>query len=224
MPRSGTTLTEQILASHPRVFGAGELRFMENAAMAIAPFPEAAASMTDEALREFGNEYVAQVRALAPAAARVVDKMPANFRFVGLIHRALPNAKIIHVYRDPVDTCMSCYAQLFAGLPYAYDLGELGRYYRGYATLMAHWRRVLPPGAMIEVKYERLIADLRGEAQRLLAYCELEWDERCLQFHKTRRAVRTASFAQVRRPIYRDSVGRWEAHREALRPLLDALG
>lgn len=223
MPRSGTTLTEQILASHPQVFGGGELRFVENAAVAVTPFPEAAAAMEPEALRAFGAAYVARLRGLAPAAARVVDKMPANFRFAGLIHRALPNARIIHVRRDPVDTCMSCYAQLFAGLPYAYDLGDLGRYYRGYDTLMDHWRRILPPDAMLEIEYERLVADLPGEARRLVAYCGLDWDKRCLQFHATQRPVRTASFAQVRRPIYRDSVGRWDAHRDALKPLLDAL-
>jgi tetratricopeptide (TPR) repeat protein len=223
MPRSGTTLTEQILASHPQVFGAGEPDYLENAAMAVAPFSGAAA-MTASALRELGSSYVARLGALAPAASRIVDKMPANFRFVGLIHRALPNAKIIHMRRDPVDTCMSCFAQLFAGLPFAYDLGELGRYYRGYAALMAHWRRVLPPGAMLEVEYERLVADLPGEARRMVAYCGLDWDDACLQFHATRRAVRTASFAQVRQPVYRTSIGRWEGHRCALKPLIDALG
>jgi tetratricopeptide (TPR) repeat protein len=224
MPRSGTTLTEQILASHPHVFGAGELRHIENAATAVAPFPEAAGSMSAEALRELGASYVARLRALSPAATRIVDKMPANFRFIGLIHRALPNAKIIHVRRDPVDSCMSCFAQLFAGLPFAYDLGELGRYYRGYAALMAHWRQALPPEAMLEIDYERLIDDLPGEARRMIAYCGLEWDDSCLEFHKTRRPVRTASFAQVRRPIYHSSIGRWHAHREVLKPLLDALG
>ncbi len=223
MPRSGTTLTEQILASHPQVFGAGELRHIENAAMAAAPFPEAAAAMDADALSEFGATYVRRVRALSPSATRIVDKMPANFRFIGLIHRALPNARIIHVRRDSVDTCMSCFTQLFAGLPFAYDLGELGRYYRGYAALMAHWRRVLPPEAMLEVDYERLVDDLSGEARRIIAYCGLDWDDSCLQFHTTLRPVRTASFAQVRRPVYRSSVGRWLAHRDALKPLLDAL-
>ncbi len=157
MPRSGTTLAEQILASHPQVFGAGELDYFENAAMAVASFFGASA-ITSGALRDLGATYVARLKALAPTASRIVDKMPANFRFTGLIHRALPNAKIIHMLRDPVDTCMSCYAQLFAGLPYAYDLGELGRYYRSYAALMAHWRGVLPTGAMLEVEYERLVA------------------------------------------------------------------
>ena len=224
MPRSGTTLTEQILASHPHVFGAGELRYIEHAAMAVEPFPEAAKGMDAKTLREFGASYVSRLRALSPTATRIVDKMPANFRFIGLIHRALPNAKIIHLRRNPVESCMSCFAQLFAGLPYAYDLGELGRYYRAYAALMAHWRQVLPAGSMLEVDYERLVDDLPGEARRILAYCGLEWNDSCLEFYKTQRPVRTASFAQVRRPIYRSSIGRWHAHREALKPLLDGLG
>lgn len=224
MPRSGTTLTEQILASHPDVFGAGELRYLEHAAMAVEPFPDAAKAMDAEALRAFGASYVSRLRALSPTATRIVDKMPANFRFVGLIHRALPNAKIIHVRRNPVESCMSCFAQLFAGLPYAYDLSELGRYYRAYAALMAHWRRVLPAGRMLEVDYERLVDDLPGEARRILAYCGLEWHDSCLEFYKTQRPVRTASFAQVRRPIYRSSIGRWHGHHEALKPLLEGLG
>lgn len=227
MPRSGTTLVEQILASHPATFGAGELTYIEEAARAIGEFPEAAAALSGAALSKFGEAYVARVAALAPGALRIVDKMPGNFQFLGLIARALPNARVIHVRRDPLDTCMSCFAQLFVGAaqPFTYELGELGRFYRGYERLMEHWREVLPPGLMLEIEYERLVADLPGEARRMVAHCGLAWDDSCLTFHATQRPVRTASVAQVRQPIYRGSVGRWQAHAtdDALKPLLDAL-
>ena len=135
---------------------------------------------------------------------------------------ALPNAaRIIHVRRDPLDTCVSCFSTLFVeNLPYTYDLGELGRYYRAYEGLMAHWRAILPPGVMIDVQYEDVVADLEGETRRIVAYCGLEWDARCLDFHLTERPIRTASVAQVRQPIYQSSVGKWRAYRSFLAPLL----
>jgi hypothetical protein len=137
----------------------------------------------------------------------------------------LPQSRIIHVRRDPLDTCLSCFSKLFAGeQPYAYDLAELGRYYRAYEALMEHWRRVLPEGVMLEVQYEELVADFEPQARRLLAYCGLEWDDRCLAFHETQRSVRTASATQVRQPIYGTSVGRWRPYREMLQPLLQELG
>lgn len=226
MPRSGTTLVEQILASHPGVFGAGEIGYLEEAALALDPFPNAVIAMTGDARAEFGARYVARVKTLAPSAVRIIDKMPTNFRFAGLIHLALPNARIIHICRDPIDTCMSNFAQLFVGdaQPHSYDLGELGRYYRGYEALMDHWRQVLPRQVMLEVQYERLVADPSGEARRIVAHCGLDWVDSCLEFYATQRPVRTASLAQVRRPMYRSSVGRWNAHAVALKPLLDALG
>jgi tetratricopeptide (TPR) repeat protein len=223
MARSGTSLIEQILASHPKVFGAGEL---ENLASSVAtPFPDVVSSLGEQELREIGAKYVAEIRQLAPNAERIIDKMPANYRFAGLIHLVLPNARIIHVYRDPLDTCFSCFSKLFVGEQrYTYDLGELGRYYRAYEKLMEHWRRVLPPGVMLEVQYEQLTADLEGEARRLVAHCGLEWDAACLSFHETERPVRTASAQQVRRPIYRSSIGRWRPYARQLRPLIEALG
>ena len=228
MPRSGTTLVEQMLASHPRVFGAGELLHMldlVSAGQAGARFPFDIASLSGEQLRQFGSLYVARLGSLAPLADRITDKLPANFSVAGLIHLALPHAHIIHVRRDPVDTCFSCYTNLFSrGFEFTYDLGELGRHYRAYESLMEHWRRVLPEGAMLEVQYEDLVADFEAQARRILAYCGLEWDEHCLSFHKTERAVRTASAGQVRRPLFSSSVGRWRPYKEQLRPLLDALG
>ena len=187
-------------------------------------FPEAAASLTRDQLAQLGANYVSGVRARAPAAERIVDKMPGNFRLAGLIHLALPNARIIHTIRDPIDTCLSCFSKLFSGdQPYAYDLGELGRYYRAYATLMEHWRHVLPEGVMLEVRYEAVVADIEQESRRLIAHCGLEWEDSCLSFYKTQRAVQTASAAQARRPIYTNSVGRWHPYREMIGPLLEAL-
>jgi tetratricopeptide (TPR) repeat protein len=230
MPRSGSTLVAQILASHPAVHDGGELtelpQAVANLSAADAPggFPDAVAGMTDDALCRFAESYLAPLRAMAPAAARIVDKMPSNFRFAGLIHLALPGARIIHTQRDPLDTCFSCYSKLFtAGQPFAYELGELGRYYRAYEALMAHWRHVLPAGALLEVDYEAVVADLEGQARRIVAYCGLEWDDACLAFHQRRGVVRTASASQVRQPIYRTSVGRWRHYRDLLRPMLEAL-
>jgi len=163
--------------------------------------------------------------ALAGEKLRVTDKMPSNYYFAGLIHLALPNAKIIHSVRDPVDTCVSCFSKLFsAEQNHTYDLGELGRYHKRYQQLMAHWHRVLPPGAMLDVRYEDVVADLEKQARRIIAHCGLPWDKRCLSFHTTERAVRTASASQVRRPIYKSAVGRWRVYGKELGPLLAALG
>lgn len=227
MPRSGTTLVEQILASHPQVFGAGELPLL---AQAVAGMQNLGSNprepaLTSGHLRELSARYLHELAARAPEAARITDKMPHNFRFVGLIHLALPNAAIVHTVRDPVDTCLSNFASLFSnGHPHSYDLAELGRYYQGYAELMAHWRRVLPPGRMLDVRYEDIVADLEGAARRILAHCGLEWDPRCLDFHRTERPVRTNSAAQVRQPLYKNSVQRWRRYQPFLKPLLDELG
>jgi tetratricopeptide (TPR) repeat protein len=231
-PRSGTTLTEQILASHPAVHGAGELNYIgEIAASLRAPaaeslfFPECLPSLPAADFRRHGDAYVGQLRAIAPDAPRVTDKMPANYMFVGLIHLMLPRAKILHVRRNPIDTCVSCFSLEFGGdLDYANDLGELGRYYRMYHELMAHWRGWLPEGVMLEVRYEEVVDDLETEARRILDFCGLPWDERCLEFHKTERPVTTASVLQVRQPIYRSSIERWRRYEGQLGPLFQALG
>jgi hypothetical protein len=147
-----------------------------------------------------------------------------QFRHLALIHLALPNTRIIHVRRDPLDTCFSCYSKLFAsGLNYTYDLGELGRYYKAYAALMDHWRNVLPQGVMLEVQYETLAENFAEEAKRIVAFCGLEWDEHCLKFYETKRAVRTLSEIQVRQPLFKSSIGRWRLYEKWLQPLRDAL-
>jgi tetratricopeptide (TPR) repeat protein len=227
MPRSGTTLVEQILASHPHVFGAGELGSFGSAVAGgyeLKPLPFDTAKLTGEDMCRLGERYLAQVLPKAPQAKRITDKMLGNIRFAGLIHLVLPNAYMIHVRRDPIDTCFSCYSALFQNsLRYIYDLGELGRYYAAYEVLMAHWRAVLPEGAMLEVQYEDLVDDFEVQARRIVEFCGLDWDERCLAFYKTERSVHTASAAQVRQPLYRSSIGRWRHYKEQLRPLLDVL-
>jgi hypothetical protein len=165
------------------------------------------------AFGEIGTRYLESVCQLAQAASHVTDKMLINCFFVGLIYLALPRAKIIHVIRDPLDTCISCFSTLFTGeINYAYDLGELGRYYKHYERLMRHWQKLLPPGHMLDVRYESVVADLEDETRRMLSYCELDWHPECVDFHKTDRIVRTASAVQVRQPLYRSSIGRWRAY------------
>jgi tetratricopeptide (TPR) repeat protein len=231
MPRSGTTLIEQILASHPQISAAGELTLFEQSAAAVGratphsrSFPDFMPGMSASQLRDLGALYLKKLLPRAPGAARIVDKMPANFRYAGLIHLALPDAVIIHAIRDPVDTCVSCFSVHFTkGQLHTYDLAELGRYYRHYQELMAHWHRVLPPGRVIDVRYEDLVDDLEGVARRIIAGCGLPWDPRCLAFHRNERPVRTASVMQVRQPVYRGSVGRWRRYQNFLGPLFAAL-
>ena len=231
MPRSGTTLIEQILASHADVFGAGELSLFEQAidsvrdALPQSPaFPEMAAPMSAADIRSLGAGYLEKLSRRAPGARRITDKMPANFLYAGMIHLALPDAVIIHATRDPIDTCVSCFSVHFTkGQTHTYDLAELGRYYRHYQALTAHWHRVLPPGRILDVPYEELVGDLEAVARRIVAHCGLAWDARCLDFHRTERAIRTASATQVRQPIYQTSVGRGRRYESFLKPLLAEL-
>ena len=231
MPRSGTTLVEQILASHPDVRGAGELTLFERAIGDVRssmqegePYPEMALQMSGIHFQDLGARYLAGIQRLAPAASHVTNKMPTNFLFAGLIHLALPNATIVHTVRDPVDTCISCFSRLFTEVNFqTYNLAELGCYYRHYKALMAHWHRVLPTRRILDVSYEDVVADLEGAARRILSHCGLPWDSRCLDFHLTERVVRTASATQVRQPIYTRSVGRWRAYEPLLGPLLAEL-
>ncbi len=227
MPRSGTSLVEQILASHPAVHGAGETRLF-NLAMQATGFatdlPHDTAAFTSPRLRRLAAAYVTPLRELAPQKARVTDKALLHSQTLGFAHLALPNARIVHIRRDPLDTCLSIYAHLFQGyVPYAYDQTELGRYYRVHATLMAHWATVLPAGSFLELDYEALVDDFDAQARRLIAFCGLPWDDACLHFERTQRPVRTASAVQVRRPLYRSSVGRAKRFEPHLQPLLKAL-
>jgi tetratricopeptide (TPR) repeat protein len=236
MPRSGTTLVEQIIASHPVVYGAGELQTFNDVVLTVRgadgsslPYPDFVSALDAVPLRQIGARYIALVQTLTAKhgrtdAERITDKMPSNYYFAGLIHLALPNAKIIHTIRDPVDTCVSCFSKLFsAEQNHTYDLGEVGRYYKRYEQLMAHWRKVLPPGCILDVRYEDVVADVERQARRIVAHCGLSWSDRCLSFHETDRPVRTASATQVRQPIYKSAIGRWRVYEQHLGPLLDAL-
>ena len=230
MPRSGTTLIEQTIASHPLVYGAGELPDLLGLAAkpkegSTEGYPLSLKGITPQDLQDLGESYVKGLRARHADAKRITDKMPANFNCVGLIHLMLPNARIIHVKRNPVDTCLSGFTRLFnKSQHHSYDLAEIGRYYRNYAILMDHWREVLPAGAFYEVQYEEVVADHGTQARALLDYCGLEWDNACLDFHKTERNIRTASVTQVRQPIYTSSVDRWRKYEAHLEPLLKELG
>ncbi len=231
MPRSGSTLIEQILASHPQIHGAGELGDFDAAANSVfaagdrsVGYPDSVSAMDGVVLRRIGQSYLARLAALADGKVRVVDKSPGNFLNIGLIRLTLPNARIIHTMRHPIDTCVSCYSKLFThGQHYTYDLGELGRFYRSYSELMAHWRSVLPPGAMLDVSYEDIVDDLEGQARRLIEYCGLPWDDRCITFYSTSRTIKTASAVQVRKPLFRSSLQRWRHYQGYIGPLLHEL-
>jgi len=225
MPRSGTTLIEQILASHSAVVGAGELEIMsEVVAASIPAFPGGAAMLSGHNFDAIGRQYVNSLGAYGNKAQRITDKMPRNFLFIGLIAVALPDARIIHCRRSPLDTCFSCFTQHFPfGQEFSNDLTELGAYYQLYGRLIDHWHRVLP-GRIFDVAYEDVIADPERQARRLIDFCGLAWEDACLNFHETKRQVATASAAQVREPIHARSVARWRRFAEHLGPLQNALG
>ena len=233
MPRSGTTLTEQIIASHPEVHGAGELRYLmeiiqqpgQAGSNDWPPFPDNLAGLTPARLTEWGSAYHQRLNSHDGQARRITDKMPANYLALGIIPLMLPSARIIHVRRNPIDTCVSCFTRLFNRHQEAtYDLFELGRHYANYARLMAHWRSVLPADRFLEVNYEDIVADQPSQARGLIDWVGLEWDDACLDFHKTQRNIRTASVTQVRQPIYASSVERWRQYEKYLEPLLEGLG
>ena len=225
MPRSGTTLVEQILSSHSQVTGAGELSAMRRVVEAHGTLPDMLHTLSADDAQRMGHAYLNHIEPLAQGRLRLVDKMPGNFLYAGLIPLILPGARIVHCRRDPVDTCLSCYTKQFGGeQQFAYDLTELGQFYTYYQRLMAHWAEVLPADRFIEVDYESVVDNLDGEARRLIDFLGVPWEDTCLQFHTNRRVVRTASVNQVRQPIYKTSKGRWQPYAEHLRPLLDALG
>lgn len=224
MPRSGTSLLEQILASYPGIYGAGELSHINEIIMAAMPngafeqFPDAVPDLAADDFERLGQQYSDRVAQLAPDAMHITDKMPANYYFVGMIYLMFPNAKIIHAMRDPMDSCFSCYSRLFTmkNLPFSYDLGAVGRNYVRYIRLMQHWHAVLPPGSILHLRYEGMVSDTESQARRLLEYLGLPWDEQCLTFHENKRRVKTASAAQVRKPIYKTSLARWERYERHL--------
>ena len=228
MPRSGTSLVEQILASHPAVFGAGELDDLSRVYQSIAgtgdaaradTFPEELVGLDPDRFADLGSEYIRRLRRHSSAATLITDKLRHNFMRVGFIRAILPRARIIHCTREPMDTCLSIFKTDFhRGHLYSYDLAELGVYYRLYLELMAFWRTVLPD-FVHDLNYEQLVSEPEQQTRSLLDYCDLPWDDACLDFHRTRRAVRTASSAQVVRPIYRDSVDLWKRYEKYLQPL-----
>jgi tetratricopeptide (TPR) repeat protein len=213
MPRSGSTLTEQILSSHPEVAAGGELEFWHGR---DTPREEVLGlTSTAEATRRLADDYLATLRRFGPGAKRVTDKALDNFLRLGLIHRILPNATLIHCRRHPVDTALSIFTTNF-DYEYAADRGDLVFFFRQYQRLMAHWRQALPPDRLIDVDYEALVADPEPQARRLIAACGLDWDDACLEPHRNTRKITTASLWQARQPIYRTSVERWRRYEQWL--------
>jgi len=219
MPRSGTSLVEQIIASHPSARGSGELQFWLDTGRANQG--ELRRGTLGEPVRKkLAEDYLAILALQGPDALRVVDKTNFNCDYLGLLHSVFPKARIIHVRRDPIDTCLSCYFQNFtAGLSFTVDLSDLVDYYRVHQRLMKHWVTALPAGTVLDVPYEELVADQVAWTHRILDFLELEWDDRCLSFDKTERAVNTASAWQVRQKIYTRSVSRWRNYEKFIGPL-----
>jgi len=232
MPRSGSTLVEQILSSHAAVHGAGEVKFLTHSIHllrdrfpSLSRFPEIFDELDPARSEILANNYLSQIGAQAGSAARVTDKLLTNYFFLGLIHVLFPNARIINTQRNPIDNCLSAFTKLFKDdMPHSYDLTELGRYYRKYEELMAHWRQVIPQDRLMTIYYEDVVSDVEALARNVIAFIGLPWDDACVQFHKSDRPVKTASVAQVRRPIYRDSIERWRKYGPGLDPLIAALG
>ena len=228
MPRSGTTLTEQILSSHPNTTGAGELHDIYDIAATLATkypspgYPECLHIASSEILTELADNYLLRLRNISANALRIVDKMPGNFLHLGLIQQLFPSARIIHCVRDPIDTCLSCYFQTFHQHGYTHNLSHLGRYYLQYRRLMTHWHSILQL-PILEVRYENLVADTEAMSRKIIGFCGLPWDDQCLRFYENKRTVITASYQQVRRPIYHSSVQRWRNYENHLQPLLAEL-
>lgn len=231
MPRSGTSLLEQILASHPLVHGGGEMLFLHaELRRRLGPrfrseFAGAVTGLPDTELADLAATLAAHLDTLAPEARHVTDKMPSNFMLLGLLHGLFPNARFIHCRRDPLDTCVSCFTTSFRqGHKFTHDLTELGEYYRLYEEAMTYWRGLLPEGSIHEISYESLVQDLEPQVRGLLEFCGLPWDEACLHFQDNARAVSTASVYQVRQPVYRSAIGRWRRYEKHLGALQHALG
>jgi len=231
MPRSGTSLTEQILSSHPEVYGAGELTYLHTIANQLfislgvrELFSDRVRALTRPATLALANSYLAKTAYFSSTAARITDKMPHNFLQVGLIALLFPKARVIFCRRDPLDNCFSIFSNpLNDSHSYSADLGMLGHYYRQHIRLMEHWKALLP-GQVMELRYEALVDDLEGVSRRMVDFVGLEWDDACLSFFDTERTVSTISKWQVRQPIYRSSVERWRPYDQYLGPLKQSLG
>jgi len=232
LPRSGSTLIEQILASHSMVDGTHELHDLMNVSRRIrervkvkknARYPETLLDLSPGDWQEIGADYIESTKKYRSGAPYFIDKNPNNFTYIGLIRLALPNAKIINARRHPLDSCLGSYKQLFArGQPFTYDLYEIGEYYLEYRRIMDHWHEAAP-ARVLDVQYEEVVADLDGQVRRILEFCDLPFEDECLRFHETRRAVKTASSEQVRQPIYSAALHRWRNYEEHLEPLIEVL-
>ena len=231
MPRSGTSLTEQILASHHAISGAGELKEIFNITTAISarldgqpPYPAFMPQLSDELCQEMALRYQNKLQQVSDSSTYVTDKMPQNFFYLGLISRLFPEAHIIHCQRDPRDTCLSCYFQDFSGSHnYANNLETLAHYYKSYQRLMQHWQTVLET-PILSLRYEELVSTPETTIKTMLDFLGLEWDDNCLDFHNSKRVITTASYNQVRQPINQGSVARWHHYEKDIQPLLDGLG
>ena len=230
MPRSGTSLLEQILASHPRIHGAGELMFIPQLVDSIGkrstpplPYPHWISGIDQATITALSDSYLKSIAALSPDADRVTDKLPGNFMHLGLMAKMFPDARFIHCTRNPLDTCLSCYFQDFAiGHAYSYDISNLAHFYQQYSLLMTHWKSLLHT-PILEVSYERLVESPATEIRQILDYCGMEWSDSCLEFHKTKRFIGTASHDQARHPLYKSSVGRWHHYESHIPELIARL-
>ncbi len=228
MPRSGTSLIEQIISSHSQVFGAGELPFISDLKTEISAennkaFPECVTTLNAETLREKAEKYIVEVSNLSNNALHVIDKMPHNFLYLGLIYQIFPNCKIIHCKRNPIDTCLSIFSKPFnVTHSYSSDFDDLAHHYLHYQRIMKHWKQVLP-NSIYEINYEKIISNSNEEVKKLIQFCGLDWEEDCLNFHQTKRKVITASKDQVNKPLYTSSIERWKKYFPDVEPLVASL-
>ena len=230
MPRSGTSLIEQIIASHPQAAGAGELTDIRQIAIALHALPKHKTLLghtfsmpNKETWQQYSEKYLTVLCANREDASRITDKLPENYRFLGLINLLFPNARILHVIRHPLDTCLSCYFQSFVGLPWTNDLQWIAETYRDYRQTMDEWKKLLPAGKIVDINYEQLIAEPELQTKHLIEACALDWDPACLEYFTNNRSVQTASAWQVRQPIYQTSTMRWTKYAPHLHELANAL-
>jgi len=230
MPRSGSTLVEQIVSSHPQVYGAGELQAISSIILTISqqleyanPYPECMSLFDKKMAEEYSERYLQVLALHSTDAKHVTDKFPGNYFKIGLIKTLFPDARIILCQRNPLDSCISIFFHCITDWKWSFDLRELGKYYLEYQRLMTHWQDVVP-GEIFTVQYEDLVMEQERVSKQMINYLDLEWDEKCLDFHNNERDVRTISNMQVRKPMYKDSMDRWKHYEKHLQPLIEVLG
>ena len=229
MPRSGTTLVEQILSSHALVHGAGEILALTGVAVSIVqqlgyadPYPQCMSLFDEKMAEEYSARYLQELTLHSSTAVRITDKLPGNFLRIGLIKTLFPDARIIHCQRNPLDNCISLFFHYFQNYKHSFELTELGQYYLDYQRIMSHWQKLFP-GEIFTVQYEELVVDQERISKQLIDYLGLEWDENCLDFHNNERVVMTPSNIQVRQPMYKNSINRWKPYEKHLQPLIEML-